>query len=69
MKLFAVTGFGQPEDRQKALDAGFDAHLVKPLEYESLISIIRSASDGAGRSSAGIDGHDGHPYDGRDGER
>jgi two-component system CheB/CheR fusion protein len=46
MKLLAVTGFGQPEDRQKAIDAGFDAHLVKPLNYEELVSIIRpEASD------------------------
>lgn len=28
--LVAMIGFGQPEDRRRALDAGFDLHLVKP---------------------------------------
>jgi two-component system CheB/CheR fusion protein len=41
VKLLAVTGFGQPEDRQKALDAGFDDHLVKPLRYDALVSVMR----------------------------
>ncbi len=30
--LVAVTGYGQEEDRRKALEAGFDAHLVKPAD-------------------------------------
>jgi CheY-like chemotaxis protein len=29
--LVAVTGYGQPEDRAHALDAGFDEHLTKPV--------------------------------------
>jgi CheY-like chemotaxis protein len=41
--LLALTGFGQPDDRQKALDAGFDEHLVKPLDYQELISVIRGS--------------------------
>jgi CheY-like chemotaxis protein len=44
VRLLALTGFGQPEDRQKALEAGFDDHLVKPLEYDALVSVIRAAS-------------------------
>src|SRR5262249_37198706 len=34
--LVATTGYGQPHERERALEAGFDAHLVKPLEPEEL---------------------------------
>lgn len=34
--LIALTGYGQPEDRRRALEAGFDAHLIKPVEPEDL---------------------------------
>ena len=34
--LVAVTGYGQPEDQRRALDAGFDAHLVKPITLDQL---------------------------------
>jgi len=30
--LVALTSYGQAEDRQKALSAGFDAHLTKPVD-------------------------------------
>ena len=36
MILIAVTGWGQSNDRRKAREAGFDDHLVKPLELDSL---------------------------------
>src|SRR5206468_2705138 len=32
--LIAVTGYGQPEDQRRAFDAGFDAHLVKPITID-----------------------------------
>jgi CheY-like chemotaxis protein len=32
MKLFALTGWGQPEDQLRAKTAGFDRHLVKPID-------------------------------------
>ena len=32
VKLIAVTGWGQPEDTQRARKAGFDRHLVKPID-------------------------------------
>jgi two-component system CheB/CheR fusion protein len=41
-KLIAVTGYGQEEDRQNALRAGFDAHLVKPVAIKELTSLLRS---------------------------
>jgi signal transduction histidine kinase/ActR/RegA family two-component response regulator len=34
--LVAVTGYGRPEDRARALDAGFDAYIVKPLDMAGL---------------------------------
>jgi PAS domain S-box-containing protein len=34
--LIAVTGYGQEEDRRRSLDAGFDDHLVKPLDFAEL---------------------------------
>jgi signal transduction histidine kinase/ActR/RegA family two-component response regulator len=34
--LVAVTGYGQPEDRRQAADAGFDEHIVKPVTPEAL---------------------------------
>ena len=36
VRLVAVTGYGQPEDRELALQAGFDAHLVKPVDIQAL---------------------------------
>jgi two-component system CheB/CheR fusion protein len=41
-KLIAVTGYGQEEDRQNALRAGFDAHVVKPVAIKELTSLLRS---------------------------
>jgi len=42
--LIALTGYGQPEDRQRALAAGFDVHLVKPVTLERLDEAIATAS-------------------------
>jgi two-component system, sensor histidine kinase len=38
--LVALTGYGQPEDRQRTVDAGFDAHLVKPVDPSDLTALI-----------------------------
>ncbi|HEX5657636.1 MAG TPA: response regulator [Polyangiales bacterium] len=38
--LVAVTGYGRPEDRARALDAGFDAYIVKPLDVAGLKSAL-----------------------------
>ena len=40
MKIIAVTGWGQEEDRQKTKDAGFDIHVVKPVEPATLIELL-----------------------------
>jgi PAS domain S-box-containing protein len=40
MVLVALTGWGQDEDRRKSLDAGFDHHLVKPVDYAALSRLL-----------------------------
>jgi signal transduction histidine kinase len=40
IRLIALTGYGLLEDQKRAVDAGFDLHLVKPVNFENLISII-----------------------------
>ena len=40
MRLIALTGYGSPEDRQKAEQAGFDTHLVKPLDFDQLAGLL-----------------------------
>ncbi|MBI2204229.1 MAG: response regulator [Candidatus Rokubacteria bacterium] len=39
-RLIALTGYGQPEDVRHALDAGFEAHLTKPINLDELLSIL-----------------------------
>jgi CheY-like chemotaxis protein len=41
--LIALTGYGRPQDRQQALEAGFDNHVVKPVDPEQLTSLIARA--------------------------
>ncbi|HEX4928981.1 MAG TPA: ATP-binding protein [Burkholderiales bacterium] len=38
--LVAVTGYGLAEDRRRSVDAGFDSHLVKPLEARALAAVL-----------------------------
>jgi len=45
--LVAVTGYGQPEDQRRAFDAGFDAHLVKPITVDQLNETFATAIRGA----------------------
>jgi CheY-like chemotaxis protein len=47
MVLAALTGWGQDEDRQRVLEAGFDHHLVKPVDGNA---IQRLLSETAARS-------------------
>jgi CheY-like chemotaxis protein len=52
--LIAVTGWGQPQDRKRTADAGFDLHLVKPVDYAELAGALTrfpatNARPGAGR--------------------
>ncbi|MEJ0045631.1 MAG: response regulator [Rhodospirillales bacterium] len=42
--LAAVTGYGQESDRLLAMEAGFDHHLVKPVDFEKVRQILAAAS-------------------------
>jgi PAS domain S-box-containing protein len=43
--LIALTGYSRPEDRERALEAGFDVHLAKPLEYDRLLRVLTRLGD------------------------
>jgi PAS domain S-box-containing protein len=38
--IIAVSGYGQEEDRRRSREAGFDQHLVKPVDYDALMSVF-----------------------------
>ncbi len=58
LHLVALTGWGQPADRTRAFDAGFDQHVVKPADAVKLKQIIRIAeNDGRERPAAAADVH------------
>ena len=46
LQAIALTAYAQPEDRAKALAAGFRAHLSKPLDSEKLLKEIAAAVEG-----------------------
>ena len=55
MTVLALTGWGQPADQQRAAEAGFDGHLVKPVAPELLVRTIDELVDrraAAGAASA-----------------
>lgn len=39
--LVAVSGFGQPDDKRRAIEAGFDEHITKPADVNDIESILR----------------------------
>jgi signal transduction histidine kinase/CHASE3 domain sensor protein len=41
VRLIAVSGYGSPEDRARAIAAGFDDHLVKPVDFEHLSETLQ----------------------------
>jgi CheY-like chemotaxis protein/two-component sensor histidine kinase len=51
-RLFALTGWGQDEDKRRAREAGFDHHLVKPVDPEML---NRALAQRAGRPAPDVD--------------
>ena len=39
-RIIALSGYGQPSDRERSLAAGFEEHLVKPIDFEELIRAL-----------------------------
>ena len=48
--FIALTGWGQEEDRRKSEAAGFNGHLVKPVDYEKLLELLSRLTNGADKS-------------------
>jgi PAS domain S-box-containing protein len=46
--LVALTGYGRPEDKAQALSAGFDYHLVKPVDLQALGDLVARPAPGRG---------------------
>lgn len=42
VKLVAITGWGQPDDKRRSREAGFDLHVTKPVELATLESLFQS---------------------------
>jgi len=42
MKIVALTGWGQEGDQREATEAGFDAHMLKPVDYRNLMTVLAS---------------------------
>jgi CheY-like chemotaxis protein len=40
IRLIALTGYGQPDDRRRVREAGFDGHLVKPVNPDELPRVV-----------------------------
>lgn len=53
--LVALTGYGERKDRRRALQAGFDAHLAKPVDLDSLTRILTECSRNKTGSSWELD--------------
>jgi PAS domain S-box-containing protein len=50
--LIAVTGWGQEEDRRRSREAGFDHHLVKPVDPQELLKLLTGVKPGSGPAHA-----------------
>ena len=53
-KVFAIamTGYGTQEDKRRALELGFDAHLTKPVELDALIGLLNASRERAPAAAA-----------------
>ena len=49
--LVALTGWGQDDDRRRSAAAGFDRHLVKPVEPAALAAMLASLPEAQARSA------------------
>jgi CheY-like chemotaxis protein len=43
--VIALTGWGQDDDRRKSEEAGFNGHLVKPVDYDKLLDLLGSLGE------------------------
>ena len=45
--FIAISGYGQDEDRRRSKEAGFDHHLVKPIDHHALLTLLSHAGANA----------------------
>jgi CheY-like chemotaxis protein len=43
--MIALSGLGQQQDKAQAIEAGFDQHFTKPIEFSLLMSAINQSAD------------------------
>jgi signal transduction histidine kinase/ActR/RegA family two-component response regulator len=55
MTLVAVTGWGREEHRRRAREAGFDAHLIKPVEFGALVRLLADLPGPAAEPMEGVE--------------
>jgi DNA-binding response OmpR family regulator len=53
--IVAITGWGKEEDRKKTREAGFDLHLVKPVEIGKLVDAVRQRALASTRAQPSLD--------------
>jgi K+-sensing histidine kinase KdpD/ActR/RegA family two-component response regulator len=46
LRLIALTGYGQAHDQKRSKEAGFDHHLVKPVDFQSLLAVLAESPVG-----------------------
>ena len=51
MILIAMTGWGQEDDRRRSKEAGFDYHMVKPVDYTELMALLSAHATSDGRTT------------------
>jgi signal transduction histidine kinase len=56
LRLIAMTGWGQEEDRRRSRDAGFDQHLVKPTSADALQALLDALQGHTDSTPAGLPG-------------
>jgi two-component system, chemotaxis family, CheB/CheR fusion protein len=51
VRLVALTGYGMPEDQARAVEAGFDRHMLKPLDVSALTHLLAELAGGKRRGN------------------
>ena len=52
--LVAITGYGQARDRERAIEAGFAHHLVKPVDMTALVRVLEAVGAAVARQDAAL---------------
>ena len=52
--IAALTGWGQPADRERTKAAGFNMHFVKPLNREALEALVTALNETGGKAASAI---------------